>query len=45
MNPLKKVRPFRGRGTTIYFRPDDSIFRKVNFDSSIIREHLEVAGA
>jgi DNA gyrase subunit B len=41
VNPLKKVRPFRGRGTTIYFRPDDSIFRKVHFDSSIIREHLE----
>lgn len=39
--PLKKVKPFRGHGTTIYFRPDESIFRKVNFDSSIIREHLE----
>jgi DNA gyrase subunit B/topoisomerase-4 subunit B len=39
--PIKKVRPFRGRGTTIYFRPDDSIFRKVNFDSNVIREHLE----
>jgi DNA gyrase/topoisomerase IV subunit B len=39
--PLKKVRPFRGHGTTIYFRPDDAIFRKVHFDSSIIREHLE----
>lgn len=41
VSPLKKVRPFRGRGTTIYFRPDDSVFRKVNFDSSVIREHLE----
>jgi DNA gyrase subunit B/topoisomerase-4 subunit B len=39
--PLKKVRPFRGRGTTIYFRPDDSVFRKVIFDSNVIREHLE----
>ncbi len=39
--PLKKVRPFRGRGTTIYFRPDESIFRKVIFDTAIIREHLE----
>jgi DNA gyrase subunit B/topoisomerase-4 subunit B len=38
---LKKVRPFRGRGTTIYFRPDDSVFRKVIFDSNVIREHLE----
>ncbi|MBS0265978.1 MAG: DNA topoisomerase IV subunit B, partial [Planctomycetes bacterium] len=39
--PLKQVRPFRGRGTTIFFRPDDSIFRKVHFDTSIIKEHLE----
>ena len=41
VSPLKKVRPFRGHGTTIYFRPDDSIFRKVHFDSSVIKEHLE----
>ena len=41
VGPLKKVRPFRGRGTTIYFRPDDSIFRKVHFDCSVIKEHLE----
>ncbi|HEY3965803.1 MAG TPA: DNA topoisomerase IV subunit B [Planctomycetaceae bacterium] len=41
VGPLKKVRPFRGHGTTIYFRPDDSIFRKVHFDSSVIKEHLE----
>lgn len=39
--PLKKVKPFRGHGTTIYFRPDDSIFRKTNFDTNVIREHLE----
>jgi DNA gyrase subunit B/topoisomerase-4 subunit B len=39
--PLRKVRPFRGRGTTIYFRPDDSVFRRTNFDASVIREHLE----
>jgi DNA gyrase subunit B len=39
--PLKKVRPFRGHGTTIFFRPDDTIFRRVNFDSNVIREHLE----
>jgi DNA gyrase subunit B/topoisomerase-4 subunit B len=41
VGPLKKVCPFRGRGTTIYFRPDDAIFRKVHFDSSVIKEHLE----
>lgn len=39
--PLKKVRPFRGHGTTIYFRPDDTIFRRTSFDTSVIREHLE----
>lgn len=39
--PLKKVRPFRGHGTTIYFRPDDSIFRRTSFDTTVIREHLE----
>lgn len=39
--PLKKVRPFRGHGTTIYFRPDDAIFRRTNFDASVIKEHLE----
>lgn len=39
--PLKKVRPFRGHGTTIFFRPDDEIFRRVNFDPQVIRQHLE----
>lgn len=39
--PLKKVRPFRGHGTTTFFRPDDSIFRRVHFDSAVIRQHLE----
>lgn len=39
--PLKKVRPFRGHGTTIFFRPDDEVFRRVHFDSQIIRQHLE----
>ncbi|MFN0055149.1 MAG: type IIA DNA topoisomerase subunit B [Planctomycetales bacterium] len=39
--PLKKVRPFRGHGTTIYFRPDDTIFRRTAFDTNVIREHLE----
>jgi DNA gyrase subunit B/topoisomerase-4 subunit B len=39
--PLKQVRPFRGSGTTIFFRPDDSIFRKVHLDAGIIKEHLE----
>lgn len=39
--PLKKVKPFRGHGTTIFFRPDDGIFRRVTFDTATIRQHLE----
>ncbi|MCA9026578.1 MAG: DNA gyrase subunit B [Planctomycetaceae bacterium] len=39
--PVKKVRPFRGHGTSIYFRPDDDIFRRVHFHSDTIRQHLE----
>jgi DNA gyrase subunit B len=38
---VKKLRPFRGRGTTIFFRPDDEIFRRVQFHSETIRQHLE----
>lgn len=39
--PVKKVKPFRGHGTTIYFVPDDTIFRKTVFNSETIRQHLE----
>lgn len=39
--PVKKVRPFRGHGTKIFFRPDDEIFRRVQFNTEIIRQHLE----
>lgn len=38
---VKKVRPFRGHGTTIFFRPDDEIFRRVQFSMDVIRQHLE----
>ena len=38
---VKKVKPFRGHGTTIYFRPDASIFPRIQFSSDIIRQHLE----
>jgi DNA gyrase/topoisomerase IV subunit B len=38
---LQKVKPFRGRGTTIFFRPDESIFRKTTFDTALIKERLE----
>ncbi|MCA8994546.1 MAG: type IIA DNA topoisomerase subunit B [Planctomycetaceae bacterium] len=39
--PVEKVRPFRGHGTSIFFRPDDQIFRRVQFHSDTIRQHLE----
>ncbi len=39
--PVEKVKPFRGRGTTIFFRPDDDIFRRTLFNSETIRQHLE----
>ena len=39
--PVKKVKPFRGRGTKIHFRPDDSIFRRIHFNTETIRQHLE----
>jgi DNA gyrase/topoisomerase IV subunit B len=38
---LKKVKPFRGHGTIIYFKPDDEIFRKTQFHAETIRQHLE----
>ncbi|MES2788766.1 MAG: DNA topoisomerase IV subunit B [Planctomycetota bacterium] len=39
--PLKEVRPFRGHGTTIFFRPDEEIFRRTQLSSDTIRQHLE----
>lgn len=38
---VRKVRKFRGRGTVIFFRPDESIFRRIQFNSDTIRQHLE----
>ena len=40
---LKKAGPTRGSGTTVFFRPDSTIFPKVAFDAATIRERLEVA--
>ena len=39
---LRKAGAARGSGTTVYFRPDPTIFPKVEFDPEIIRERLEV---
>jgi DNA gyrase subunit B/topoisomerase-4 subunit B len=38
---LKKIGAARGTGTSIYFRPDPTIFPKVEFDAATIRERLE----
>ena len=40
---VKKLGPARGTGTTVFFRPDSTIFPKTTFDAAIIRERLEVA--
>ena len=40
---LKKVGAARGTGTTVLFRPDSTIFPKVEFDADVIAERLEVS--
>jgi DNA gyrase subunit B len=40
---VKKIGPARGTGTTVFFRPDSTIFPKTSFDAATIRERLEVA--
>ena len=40
--PLRKTGAAKGTGTTVYFHPDPTIFPKVEFDASLIRERLEV---
>ncbi len=41
--PLKKIGAARGSGTTVFFRPDPTIFPKIDFDAAVIRERLEIA--
>ncbi len=38
---LDKIGPFRGHGTSIYFEPDDTIFKTVKFDAEILKSRLE----
>jgi DNA gyrase subunit B/topoisomerase-4 subunit B len=40
---VKKLGPARGTGTTVFFRPDTTIFPKIEFDADVIRQRLEVA--
>src|SRR5262249_21919634 len=37
-----KLKAVRGTGSTIYFRPDPTIFPKTDFNAELIRERLEV---
>jgi DNA gyrase/topoisomerase IV subunit B len=38
---VEKVGPFRGHGTSIYFEPDETVFKTTHFDGEEIKEHLE----
>ncbi len=38
---LQKLAPARGHGTTIYFEPDEKIFKTTHFDPEVIRHRLE----
>jgi len=40
---VKKLGAARGTGTTVFFRPDTTIFPKVEFDADVIKERLEVS--
>jgi DNA gyrase subunit B len=40
---LQKVGPARGTGTTVFFKPDPTIFPKIEFSADTIRERLEIA--
>ncbi len=41
--PLKKIGAARGSGTSVFFRPDTTIFPKVEFDPDTIKSRLEVS--
>jgi DNA gyrase/topoisomerase IV subunit B len=40
---LQKVGTARGSGTTVFFKPDPTIFPKIEFSADTIRERLEIA--
>jgi DNA gyrase subunit B len=40
---LRKTGPARGTGTTVFFRPDTTVFPKIEFDPELIRQRLEVS--
>ncbi|RYZ09333.1 MAG: type IIA DNA topoisomerase subunit B [Myxococcales bacterium] len=40
---LQKVGPARGTGTSVFFKPDPTIFPRIDFSADTIRERLEIA--
>ncbi len=40
---VKRLAAARGTGTTVFFRPDSTIFPKTQFDPAVIRERIEVS--
>ncbi len=43
VNGVTKTGPARGTGTTVFFRPDTTIFPKIEFDPDVIRQRLETS--
>ncbi len=41
--PIKKVGTARGSGTSVYFHPDPTIFPRIEFDPTLVRERIEIA--
>ena len=41
LTKVQRVEAARGTGTTVYFRPDATIFPKTTFDAAVIGERLE----
>lgn len=42
LGKLKKLGAARGTGTSVFFRPDPTIFPKTELDAALLRERLEV---
>src|ERR671925_730038 len=40
---VRKLGSARGTGTTVFFRPDTTIFPKIEFDPDVIKERLETS--
>jgi DNA gyrase subunit B len=42
VGPVKKIGAVRGTGTTIFFKPDPTIFPTIQFHSDLLAERLEI---